>query len=366
MVPPMTPVIVPNAVHHMPWLPFTFSNAWSQGIEVFKAQYVLLLAAGGIAMGVQMVQSVVGQVFSLLGQIVDPTAGMIASVLFSLIMTVLVTWPMQVSTQYVGVAARRGEQISMPLLFRGFYRMGTAILTMFLTSLVALACAIPCILIIAPMVIMLRSGQVSTEVGVIVIILAAMINGVAIGYVMARLYLAAGMCVDSRLGDLTATQSLKMSWEWTRERGWLVFGVMLTVGLVAASSVLLMCVGYFLVGVPLMLAVYGAMYHQLGFDRGVFPTRQVCPVCDYDLSGVNAVTCPECGANVAGYTTANAYAHYGVPPTGVPHPGSPQPGMNQPDASRPGSMPPRDPFGPRDPLDPRDPSRLRDPYGPRQ
>lgn len=357
----MTPYILPNAVHQLPWLPLTFSNAWSQGFEVFKAQYGLLLAGAGVAFGVQMAQTMIGQVFSIAGSMIDPTAGAIVSVLFSLIITVFVTWPMSVSTQYVGVAARRGEQISMRLLFRGFYRLGTAGLTMFLTSLIAFVCAIPCILVIVPMIVMASKGQASWELAIAVSAPVAVINGVAIGYVMSRLYVAPAMCVDSRLGNMSAIESLKTSWEWTRTRGWLVFMLMVTVGLAAAASWLLLCIGYFLLGTPLMLAVFGVVYHQLGFEAGVFPLSKVCPVCNYDLTGVNAITCPECGSNVAGYTSANEYAHQGAPPTSWSpqrnHGSSPTPPSTPPNTP-PNS--PQDPFG-KDPYGPRDPN---DPFGP--
>lgn len=268
---------------------------------------------------------------------------------------------MQVSTQYVGIAARRGEQISMRLLFRGFYRLGTAALTMFLTSLIMFVCALPCMLVIVPMIILSSNGQVAPEVALIVSIPVGLINGVAIGYVIARLYFAPGMCVDSRLGDLTATESLKKSWEWTEDRGWLILGVIITISLVLAGSVLLLCVGYILLGTPLMLAVYGVMYHQLGFERGVFPITQVCPVCNYDLTGVNAITCPECGSNVAGYTSANEYAHQGVPPTSWSPQGN-QGSSPIPPSTPPNTPPhsPQDPFG-KDPYGPREPN---DPFGP--
>lgn len=352
--PPATaPRIIPNAVHQMPWIGFTFSNAWSQGIEVLKAQYGMLLAAVGITFGVQMVQSVVGQVVTLMGQLIDPTVGVVLNLLFSLLLTVLVSWPLQVSTQYVAVAARRGEQISMQTLFRGFYRFGTSVLTMFLASLIYIACAIPSVFIIGAMFLLNRQGQIGDELAIGVGVVVALINGVAIMYMMARLSLAQAMCVDSRLGSLSAVDSIKMSWEWTRECAWVVFGVMLTAGIAMIASVLLLCVGYLLVGMPLVLAIYGAMYHQIGFDRGVFPMRNICPVCNYDLSGVNVTTCPECGSNVVGYTNARTYASPGVPPM---------------TPAGPDVLPPPDPFGPRgsDGIDPYAPRPSEDdPYRPR-
>lgn len=357
--PAAAPYVLPNAVHQLPWVPLTFSNAWSQGIEVLKAQYGMLLASTGIAIGVQFAQTMLGQILGLVGGLIDPSVVIVVSVLFSLIMTILVTWPIQVCTQYVSIAARRGEQISMRLLFRGYYRLGNAILTPFLTTMIVAACAIPCVLIIVPMVIMVQSNQIAPEISVPICILAALINGVGIGYVASRLALASAMCVDARLGDLTATQSIKMSWEWTRNRGWLIMGVLITAGLAMAATVMILCVGYILLGIPLAMAIFGAMYHQLGFEQGVFPTRQVCPVCNYDLSGVNAITCPECGSNVAGYTTANTHAHDGVPPTSFNSPPSGPSHQGPAGSTPPPEPPPQDPFG-QDPDAPRNP---QDPFG---
>ena len=62
--------------------------------------------------------------------------------------------------------------------------------------------------------------------------------------------------------------ALRLNWQATRGLGWSLMALVVVVSLIAAASVLLLCVGYVLIGVPFTLASLGAVYSML-FRRGV-------------------------------------------------------------------------------------------------
>jgi hypothetical protein len=52
-----------------------------------------------------------------------------------------------------------------------------------------------------------------------------------------------------------------------------MLALLFVTGLLCALTILLLCVGYFLIGVPLLFAVIGAMYHLIHRARAAEVSR---------------------------------------------------------------------------------------------
>jgi hypothetical protein len=85
--------------------------------------------------------------------------------------------------------------------------------------------------------------------------------------------------------------ALRLSWERTKPFAWTLVGVVLVCWVLAAASILLLGIGLFLVGIPLAYAVSAGVYIRL-FPR---ESGSICRECGYDLLGLHADVCPECG-----------------------------------------------------------------------
>ncbi|NBW86317.1 MAG: hypothetical protein EBR23_05705 [Planctomycetia bacterium] len=74
-----------------------------------------------------------------------------------------------------------------------------------------------------------------------------------------RVVFTAALVADPALGNLSVTEALNRNWSTVSiPQGFSLVGLGLVVSLLAGFSVLLLCVGYILVGLPLCLAIGGA------------------------------------------------------------------------------------------------------------
>ena len=80
--------------------------------------------------------------------------------------------------------------------------------------------------------------------------------------IMTRVILAPGIVADPAFGRIGPMQAIQLGWRATGGRTWSIFALLLVTGVIAALTVLLLCVGWVLLGVPHILATYGAV-HQL-------------------------------------------------------------------------------------------------------
>jgi hypothetical protein len=129
----------------------------------------------------------------------------------------------------------------------------------------------------------------------VLLVIVAMCIAAVILYLYARVGLGYILATDPQAGDIGAWRAIKTSWGWTRGRGVTLVGITLVIVLLMVVSAACLLLPLIFFAMPLAMAVSASVYMQLGVSAGVFPRRHTCPTCFYDLRGIDAQTCPECG-----------------------------------------------------------------------
>jgi len=290
-----------NTPMNLPYVGFSIEAALRQAWEVMKKRYPFLLAVIAVFTVANMGFGIVGLAIQLVvpplfgGGEFGRQAAVFSALLWNLISTLFITGPLMCSSYYVGVAARRGEPISMPALFRGFYHFGPAIRVYLLLYVVWLAVLLAVSIPAITLIILTATNVLSRSVGVPLIVICAVPVVVYSFYLTVRTGLALVLAVDDDLPRQGAWATIKTSWRWTRERQWhlmLLFVIATAIMLATAACLVL---PLFFLGLPYLIALVGVTYAQLGADQGVFPVKDRCAVCHYHLKGIRSGVCPECG-----------------------------------------------------------------------
>ncbi|HZW07979.1 MAG TPA: hypothetical protein VFF65_12725 [Phycisphaerales bacterium] len=228
--------------------PYTFEGAWSAGLAVFKTNYPMLLAAGAILVGVQVVASIIQAALEQ----VEPC---LAS-FWSLGISLGVSIPLGVSNFLIGARAARGGKVELADLLLGYRRLGWLILWTLAFGVAAVIALIPGVLVV--MAVASSAGQD-----------AALIAGIALAvlvylplfiYFGTRLYFVLPILVDPAIPKLSLGDAVKASWSLTRTSWLSLFALGFVVGLLLVATILLLCVGVIFLGYPVYLSVIGAAY----------------------------------------------------------------------------------------------------------
>ena len=178
-------------------------------------------------------------------------------------------------------------------MFIGFQYYGRSLLLRLLVTLATMAVAIPAVVIGVAVGIAMggMGGRGGAIAGAIVILALAVLP---VAYVSCRLALSFGLSVDPVMGPLPATDAMARSWAYTRDVAWPMVGLYFLIALTVLGSMLLLGIGYWLIGIPLALAISGATYVLITQPR----LGGACTHCGYSFEGLTGVVCPECGAPV--------------------------------------------------------------------
>jgi hypothetical protein len=122
------------------------------------------------------------------------------------------------------------------------------------------------------LVVAVAAGGLNSAAGVSAGIVSAVIIAVALGLiatalVFVRIIFMPAIVADPSLGSIGVMDALRLNWRATRGLGWSLLALFVVVSMLVAASVLLLCVGYVLIGLPLGIAALGAVYTML-FRRG--------------------------------------------------------------------------------------------------
>ncbi|MFO0783802.1 MAG: DUF4339 domain-containing protein [Phycisphaerales bacterium] len=170
--------------------------------------------------------------------------------------------PLAVGATYAGVAAARGKA-SVSDLFMGFRRFPGVLGTALVKGLVGLVVFVPCALpAVIGAILSSRGGfPVPLLIGLMITIPLVLAVTAALFVFIAFPLVAV---VDPQMRARGGFPAFSLAWQMGRN--WnspSAFLLSICMGLVAAASVLACCVGYILLGVPLLMCTLGAAYHLM-------------------------------------------------------------------------------------------------------
>lgn len=259
--------------------PFSVEQAFGRGWDVFKRHYGIMLGGVVLVIGISIAMSLVETV---LNAIAAP-AGSVVSLAGSIfLMPVL-----QTGLTFVAARATRREPIAFDHIFDGFRRYWPIVGVNLLVILLYFGAVLP----FAGGIGLLVAFGSGSGANVFIIFGIALILAVVVLVLYARLAFAPIMCLDPAVGQ-GPVGSIQHSWRLTAPYWGRLVALHVLLWLVAAGSILLLCVGLPLLGMPLSLAVTGAAYAVL---VGTPNDDSHCSNCGYDLQGLNSGVCPECG-----------------------------------------------------------------------
>ena len=255
--------------------PYSFSTAFSLAVNTFKSQWIILFLAGLILLGAGIAAGVPQWIAQAVGQASgDPGVFQFMSMVGAIVgfaLNLLVSGPVFAGSVVAAANAARGHG-RVADVFLGFKRYGTVLLATVLTALISLGVAF-----VAYIPVMLAflfalatrgpNGDITDSAGLTVgLAVVATIVLILVGSAMVtfRVIFAPVIAADPESGGIGALDAIRMTWRRTSVgTGFSLLGLAFVVGLIMIVSILLLCVGYFLLGIPLALATAGAAYQLL-------------------------------------------------------------------------------------------------------
>ena len=257
---------------------YSFGAALNLAIATFKSQWGPLVLAGLVTLAVYTVIGMPQWIMQAAGE-ASRDEGFAALMAmgggcFGLVANLLVGGAMLAGMTLCGANAAAGRG-NVADLFLGFKRYGNVLLAWLLVAAISMGATLVIYLGagIAVVVVVFATGAASSgPAPVLSVLVPALIVGgglwiVATALVFVRILFVPAIVADAQLGAMGVMDALRLNWQSTRGLGWSLMALLVVVGLIASASVLLLCVGYILIGVPLALASLGAVYSML-FRRG--------------------------------------------------------------------------------------------------
>ena len=245
---------------------FSFGAAFSLTMAVIRAQPIPILIAGAIFFGLWAVVALPAFISGLMAPLdAPPTLGpradpgsCISNLLFALIGV-----PAYAGACYAGAQAVRGELKPLDIL-EPFKRYHMALLASVLVHLLYILLLVLSMLpALACFVIAYRHMEGGVPAlalfgtGLVVSIAAWVYFGAR--YLVPFFFLPA-VITDPKLGPPGLNDAVQMIWDETRDSRASLFGFLLVASILAALTILLLCIGFPLLGAPLLVAAYGSAY----------------------------------------------------------------------------------------------------------
>ncbi|MHC4428452.1 MAG: hypothetical protein ACYS0D_07585 [Planctomycetota bacterium] len=236
---------------------FSIGRAIVGGCEALATGYGVLVAVALIVLIIHVALGIGQEVFRATSVAALGERGELVGGLFGLTLSLLFFAPLNAGVALVGVHAYRGERLCISEMFAGFRRFFTVLAVNVLTMLVIGACMLPMIAGFAGSVL-LANGSPSLA-------LVQILAGVAISLVLCistgiRLSFSMLACLDPTQNGPGPIESMRLSWMLTSRIVPHLLVVYLLVGLIVLSSLLMLGIGFILVGQPLALGMVGAAY----------------------------------------------------------------------------------------------------------
>ncbi len=279
-VPPQAPELALGAASSLPvgCAEFTFANCVNQTIAVFKARWSQLLMIAAIFLVGYLVLSapqVFGAVYDSVNGFKEPSPVNLLGVCCSLILNIFIGLPFFYGCVYATLGAIRGAANPADVLI-GFRNYGTVLLGSLFTFAVYMGAAmiayIPLVIaIIASISLTVGTGATPGDPGAIALIIGfllciSLLVVLTAMFVM-RVFFVPIVAIDPVLGSMGVSRAINYTWSATKGCGWTMVWLLLGAGVFAGLSLFLFCVGYILVGLPLLMTVMAVMYETI-YRRG--------------------------------------------------------------------------------------------------
>lgn len=251
--------------------PYSFSAACALAIQTFKTQWVPLLRMSlimlGISIGLASPQWIVTTIGAMSGDPAVESATMIVGTVFAYALNILVTAPLLSGMIVAGANAAVGRA-NVADVFLAFRRYGRVVLANLLVYLIMvgvfLSACVPLGLAVA-FAQAVAGGPTETALGIASAGVSFVLMILGFAMVVARTGYAPAIVADPDLGRLGVIEAIRLNWSRTSvSNGFSLLGLLILMSILVTLSLLLFCVGYLLVGLPLMWAVTGSC-HQLLF-----------------------------------------------------------------------------------------------------
>ncbi|HLP82893.1 MAG TPA: hypothetical protein VK157_00960 [Phycisphaerales bacterium] len=264
------------------------TDAW----RLMAANYGLLLGVVGVWAGIAIASAVV----SLALEQMHPAL----SSSWDVLTLFLVDIPLLAGVVMVGVRLARGERPAFDAMFDGFRAYGPVVLIGFIRQMIIVAGMF--IALIPVLSIALLTGFSSGR-GPVGLLLVGMIFGfvLAVGvylFLATRLFFADVMYLDQTGPRPRPMDAIRLSWRITGPVTLTLVLLGLLASLIALGTALMLIIGLFLLGGPLLIAMSGITVRRMleSLDR------PVCNHCGFDTSASTQPRCAECGRTPWRYT----------------------------------------------------------------
>ena len=259
--------------HVGPLRKYSFGNAFAAAIQAIKMHWGLLTVAGLILVGVIVATTLPGVLIAMVGKLADDPDIEVAIELLgdivSSVLALLVYAPLWFGATILGANAVVGRARIVDLML-GFKRypqvLGATLLLILIYGATATACVVAGAVVgtVTWVFAGLFSDAAAAEAGIGVGFAATGVLLVATTILVSmRVHLAPAIAADPQLGPIGAIAALRHSWQMAHGLGWSMAALLLVSALAASASTLLLCAGYFVIGLPLLIAVNGAMYAMI-------------------------------------------------------------------------------------------------------
>lgn len=254
---------------------YSFGEAFALAGRTFSAQWGSLVIIGLVWLGMTILMGLPQWILQAVGQASgDEAVASIAALggsCLGLILNILVGFPLFAGLMVAAANVTAGRAPGYDC-FVGFNRYGSVVLASLLVFAimmgVAFVCYIPLMVCAVIGAVIAAANQGNHAVGGVFIglgilgTLVALVAGFAC--VGTRVFFTPALVADPALGQLGVMEALKRNWATVSvPRGFSLAGLGIVGSLIAAFSVLLLCVGYILAGLPFALALGGAAYTLL-------------------------------------------------------------------------------------------------------
>lgn len=249
---------------------YSFSAAVALAAHTFTSRWVKLVLLG-LMVAVSII--VVGVCQTLVENWQPWLPPRVMAIGVSWVVTILFTGPLWAGL-FVAAGNTTVGRPNIADLFLGFRRYGTVVLTNLLVSLIAAGVAL---IGFVPLMAAAfaadaiqgwnRNPEMQPVAAILVgtCIIAILLGAAVMG---ARTGFAPALAADPENGNLNAFAALWLSWSRTSGvRGFSLLGLLILAGIVMVLTLLLVCVGFVLLGLPIFIAVLGSAY-QLLFRSG--------------------------------------------------------------------------------------------------